>query len=243
MINFICLYHLKGSSEEIAGCYLEPFLKKTYKPELFTLSVQAGINFSRTHHACMMSSPSYQRSLNRLKVMPSKMRDRMMELIANHFFIRNWNDESLTFPEFITPVLQTLSESSETLTARANKIVKLLMKFNLPELGTFNGLHAFISLMIKMDSYQLPFFGGLQILIDNYDEFKEDYEQYSIEWKNTHSIEKKTEYEEVIPFDWSSSVLPAKALMVLKKCSIYALQLVGSGKKNEDLKRINPTAL
>jgi acyl carrier protein phosphodiesterase len=172
------LYLSRNLGEKMLGCLIGEIVR-TSNFEKYTQSIVEGIELNKKISNFVKDHPVYERSRMKLNPKYSKHASKIIDIFYDHFLAANWHlysEESLG--QFAREHYDFILENHGILPYKLRKIISVMVNDNwLVNYASVQGIHSFMREITRRDTFQTNLEYSLEDLINQYNEFKADFDE------------------------------------------------------------------
>ena len=206
MNHLLNIYVSKKISDQVMiGNYIGNWVKPSHYAN-YPDEIQKGILMNRKIDEFIKNSQAFERSKKRLKPYFIKHSTLIVSIFYDHFLAVNWKQySSVSLDVSAHEAYLKLMENMSFITHKFKCLVPgLFTRRYINNLTTLAGIHYFMLYITKKDNFPTSLYASIEDLIQNYDLFKNDFEEFLLELNNyiskIHS-EERTKY--IVPVKYS----------------------------------------
>jgi acyl carrier protein phosphodiesterase len=173
------LYLSRNRGDLMLGCLIGEIVRTTNQDKYNELIVE-GIELNKNISTFSAQHPAYDRSKKRLHPKYSKHAGKIIDIFYDHFLAANWakyNDSTLQ--EFCTETYQFINEHYTVLPYKLRKLTNVMIQDNwLFHYSSVEGIHRYMREITRRDTFQTNLEYSLEDLIQHYNDFKADFEEF-----------------------------------------------------------------
>ncbi|HEY8402383.1 MAG TPA: ACP phosphodiesterase [Cytophagaceae bacterium] len=194
-MNYLAHIYLSGDSHNLMiGNFIGEFIKRK-DPEFYIEELRDGISLHHAIDEFAHNHPVYKRSQSRINSKFFKYSEKIIDVFYDHFLASLWSNYSnSSLEQFAADSYKILGSNKSILPYKARLILPSLTRSNwLYTISSVAGIHKVCFELDKRSSSKTFILGALEDLIDNYNEFKEDFKEFFpdlIEFVNNEIITK-----------------------------------------------------
>lgn len=178
MNHLVNLYLSRNLGEKMLGCLIGEIVR-TSNFDKYTQNIIDGIELNKKISSFVKEHPVYERSRMKLNPKYSKHSGKIIDIFYDHFLAANWSkysNDSLT--NFAKESYSFIEENHGILPYKLRKLISVMMNDNwLVNYSSVQGIHNFMREITRRDTFQTNLEYSLEDLINNYNEFKLDFEE------------------------------------------------------------------
>jgi len=178
MNHLVNLYLSRNLGEKMLGCMIGEIVR-TSNTDKYTQNIIDGIELNKKISQFVKEHPAYERSRMKLNPKYSKHSGKIIDIFYDHFLAANWNKYSNdSLQEFSKGAYQFIEENHSILPYKLRKLISVMINDNwLVKFASVNGTHTFMREITRRDTFQTNLEYSLEDLINQYNSFKEDFEE------------------------------------------------------------------
>jgi acyl carrier protein phosphodiesterase len=186
MNHLLNIYVSKKISDQVLiGNYIGNWVKPSHYSN-YPEEIQNGILMNRKIDEFIKKSPVFERSRKRLKPYFIKHSTLIINIFYDHFLALNWKQyTSVSLNISSQEAYSKLMENMPFITHKFKCIVPGLFTGGyINNLTTLAGVHYFMLYITKKDNFPTSLYATIEDLIQNYNLFKNDFEEFLLELNN-----------------------------------------------------------
>lgn len=195
-MNFLThLFFSQNQNEQITVGLIIGYNLKAGNSGKYNESVIRGTKLNKVIDDYFKKSEDFQRSMSRLSVKYSRYREFIVKVYYDHLLAVNWNNYSENSLEnFSEGINQVILDNLSQLPYKVRKFSpQMVAKKWLAGLTSIEGTHQYIKILLKTERFSLNLEQSLFELVDNYNDYKKDFEAFFQGLKNEISQHLKEE--------------------------------------------------
>jgi acyl carrier protein phosphodiesterase len=178
MNHLVNLYLSRNLGEKMLGCLIGEIVR-TSNFDKYTQNIVDGIELNKKISNFVKEHPVYERSRMKLNPKYSKHSGKIIDIFYDHFLAANWSKYSNdSLANFAKESYSFIEENHGILPYKLRKLISVMMNDNwLVNYSSVQGIHNFMREITRRDTFQTNLEYSLEDLINNYNEFKLDFEE------------------------------------------------------------------
>ncbi len=178
MNHLVNLYLSRNLGEKMLGCLIGEIVR-TSNFDKYTQNIIDGIELNKKISLFVKEHPVYHRSLQKLNPKYSKHGSKIIDIFYDHFLAANWSNYSNdSLDNFAKDSYRFIESNHGILPYKLKKLISVMINDNwLVNYSSVQGVHNFMREITRRDTFQTNLEYSLEDLINNYNEFKTDFEE------------------------------------------------------------------
>lgn len=173
------LYLSRNRGDLMLGCLIGEIVRTTNQDKYNDLIVE-GIELNKSITAFSLQHPAYLRSKGRLHPKYSKHSGKIIDIFFDHFLAANWSKYSeITLAQYCQETYSFINENYSVLPYKLRKLTNVMIQDNwLLNYSSVEGIHRYMRELTRRDTFQTNLEYSLEDLIQSYNDFKADFEEF-----------------------------------------------------------------
>ncbi len=178
MNHLVNLYLSRNLGEKMLGCLIGEIVR-TSNFDKYTQGMIDGIELNKKISNFVKEHPVYERSRQKLNPKYSKHSSKIIDIFYDHFLAANWSKYSNdSLENFAKGSYLFIEENHGILPYKLRKLISVMINDNwLVNYSSVQGIHNFMREITRRDTFQTNLEYSLEDLINNYNDFKADFEE------------------------------------------------------------------
>ncbi len=178
MNHLVNLYLSRNLGEKMLGCLIGEIVR-TSNFDKYTQGIIDGIELNKKIAQFVKDHPVYERSKEKLNPKYSKHASKIIDIFYDHFLAANWSKYSNdTLESFAKDSYRFIEENHGILPYKLRKLTSVMVHNNwLVNYASVQGIHSFMREITRRDTFQTNLEYSLEDLINQYNDFKADFEE------------------------------------------------------------------
>jgi acyl carrier protein phosphodiesterase len=186
-MNFLAHIYLSGDNEKLmVGNFIADFVKGRAALEKFESEIIKGIDLHRAIDEYTDSHPIVLKSKVRLRPKYRHYSGVIVDVFYDHFLSKFWKSyHSKPLADFAEQTYSTIQRYSNVIPTEVNRMLPYMVRGNwLVNYAKTEGIHRALSGMSSRTPYESKMDEAVSDLINYYDEFKKEFEEFFPELKS-----------------------------------------------------------
>jgi acyl carrier protein phosphodiesterase len=192
-MNFLThLYFAPKSIENTTGL----IIGNTAKPnnlEKYNLEILKGIATDSQLRLFAENHPAYQKSIERVNPKYNKYASFIVNIFHDHLLAKNWSNYSkVSLDDFSQEIYHIILENMSLFPYKIRKFApEMISKKWITGIASIEGTHQYIKLISKTERFNTNIDQSLFELMENYQGYNQDFEEYFKDLKNYMQLESR----------------------------------------------------